>query len=131
MTSSQSTVRLCMLFAFQALNTARLRMCGMSLGQTIGRLCQPAQDVLGGLYALERHLNFPFDMYTPPVITAYHQARPQGEWMAVFVRGNSHFLSLLGPVRCQDKVFYWRSMCKWANAVLGKCSHPELNPKSF
>lgn len=45
--------------AVRMLSAAFLGIWSMSVIQTIGRLCQPAQDVLGGLLVLDRHFNFP------------------------------------------------------------------------
>lgn len=105
-------------------------MWSMSVGQTIGRLCQPVQDVLGGLHTLERHLNFPSDICkrNQSLLYTIRLVPKESGWPTH--SGNNHFLSLERPFRCQDQVFFWCSMCEWAGTVLGKCSHPELNPKS-
>lgn len=62
----------------------------MSVGQTIGRLCQPARDILGGLGGtLGQHLNFPSDLYRSSqsllyIIRSFPQESP---WAARFLGG--------------------------------------------
>lgn len=86
--------------------------------------------LLGGLRAPERHLHSPSDICIShqSVLYTIRLVPEKSGWTSS--SGNCHFLSLEGPVSCQDKVFYRRSMCECASAALDKCSHPELNPKS-
>lgn len=51
-----------------ALHVGSSGMPSMCVGQTIGRLCQPAPGVLGGLSSRERHLSFHLSCVSSPAL---------------------------------------------------------------
>lgn len=86
----------------------------MSVVQTIGRLRQPVQDVLGGLHNLERHLNFPSDIYkrSRSLLYPIRLVPEEGGWPAPF--GPRPCFIFREAFRCRDRVISWCSMCERA-----------------
>lgn len=64
----------------EALHVGSSGMPSMCAGQTIGRLCQPAPGVLGGLGTRERHLSFHLRRGRPPGLYCLSSAADTGRF---------------------------------------------------
>lgn len=89
-------------------SAASLGMWSMPVGQTIGRLCQPARDMLGGLLTLKQHLNSMYCIFHQPSL---YTMTLKGERMAAI------FYLYGGLSVARFKLFSWCSM-QLSNAVL-------------